>query len=268
MISVRPPFLFDADMIKDDERKDRVNENVTLIQKKNGLTFGTDAYLLHAYMKKKPGGLAVELGAGSGIVSLLALTREKFAHVHAIEVQPAFAALMERNAAENHLSDRLTVHGKDLRKLASADIGREADVVFANPPYMKVGNGKKNQFEEKYAARHEVFGEILDFCQAAFRLLRYGGSFYLVYRPDRLSDLMAALRQSSFEPKRMTFVHADISHAPSLVLIEAKKGGGVGLYLTKPLFLCREDGSSSEEIRFIYENGVFHEQFERPGRKE
>lgn len=265
---MRPPFLFDTDMRKDDERKDRVNENLILIQKKNGFTFGTDAYLLYAYMKKRPGGLAVELGAGSGIVSLLALTREKFSHVHAVEVQPAFAALIEKNARENRLSDRLTLHGRDLREMKAADIGREADVVFANPPYMKNGNGKKNLSEEKNAARHEVFGGILDFCQAASRLLRHGGSFYLVYRPDRLSDLMAALRQSSFEPKRMTFVHADAFHAPSFVLIEAKKGGGVGLYLTKPLLLCHEDGSSTEEIRFIYENGVFHEQFERPGRKE
>ena len=39
--------------INADERLDRVNENITLIQKKDGLTFGTDAFLLAAFIKEQ-----------------------------------------------------------------------------------------------------------------------------------------------------------------------------------------------------------------------
>ena len=46
----------------DGERVDFVNENITLIQKTDGLTFGTDAYLLYAYMKKRPKAIAADLG--------------------------------------------------------------------------------------------------------------------------------------------------------------------------------------------------------------
>lgn len=224
-----------------EERQDRVNGNLVLIQKIRGLTFGTDAYLLYAYMRPKPGGVAVELGAGSGIISFLALTGKKFLHIHCVEIQAAYAGLIARNAAQNGLSDRVTIHARDLRGMTAKEIAREADVVFANPPYMPAGCGRANRDEEKFIARHEVFGGIGDFCKAAFRLLRHGGSFYLVYRPDRLSDLLFALRTSGFEVKRMTFVHADCLHRPSLLLLEAKKGAKAGLYLTKPLFLYETD---------------------------
>ena len=47
-----------------DERLDEVNENLRLIQKTNGLTFGTDAYLLAAFVRPMPSSFAVELGGG------------------------------------------------------------------------------------------------------------------------------------------------------------------------------------------------------------
>ena len=53
------------------ERIDEVNENLSLIQKKDGLTFGTDAFLLASFIKSAPSKKAAELGAGTGIISRL-----------------------------------------------------------------------------------------------------------------------------------------------------------------------------------------------------
>ena len=247
-----------------DERIDKVNENLTLIQKKNGLTFGSDAYLLYAYMKAKKNAVAADLGSGTGIISLLALTKQKFSFAYAVEVQESFADLIVRNAKENNLNDKMQVVCQDVRELSAKTFGRELDVVFSNPPFMTTDSGFQNRDSEKFIARHEVYGGIRDFCASASRLLKYGGSFYVVYRPDRLVDLLSALRESSLEPKRMTYVYADCNHAPSLVLIEAKKGGAAGLFLTKPLLLKNADGTDSSDMKYIYENGAFHEQYDKP----
>ena len=251
-------------MLNSDERLDKVNENISLIQKKNGLTFGSDAYLLYAYMKAKKNAVAADLGSGTGIISLLSLAKKKYSFVYAVEVQEAFAHLIERNAKENQLDHSLQVVCTDVRKLSVKDLGRELDVVFSNPPYMTTDSGFQNRDSEKFIARHEVHGTIFDFCLSASKLLKYGGSFYVVYRPDRLVDLLVALRGASLEPKRMTYVYADSEHSPSLVLIEAKKGGAAGLFLTKPLLLKNADGSDSPDTKYIYENGVFHEQYDKP----
>ena len=62
----------------DTERLDAINENLSLIQYKEGLTFGTDSYLLAAFARPKTKGICVELGGGTGVVSLLSASKNNF----------------------------------------------------------------------------------------------------------------------------------------------------------------------------------------------
>lgn len=247
----------------DDERLDEVNEQLRLIQKKQGLTYGTDAFLLAAFIRPSPRARAVDLGSGTGIIPLLLTAREKVATVHAVEIQPCFADLIGRNAALNGFSERIIPICRDLRELHAADVGGEVDLVFSNPPYMRVDSGKRNESEEKYIARHEVHGTVADFCATASRLLRYGGKFVTVWRPDRLSELLCALHASGLEPKRMTLVHADAHTEPSAVLTEAVKGGAPAMRVSPPLLLYQptlgENGTRTltEEAQSIYQNCAF-----------
>ncbi|MBQ7319360.1 MAG: methyltransferase [Clostridia bacterium] len=226
-------------VLGEDERLDEINAQLRLIQKKNGLTFGTDAYLLSAFVRPAPHDRAVDLGSGTGVIPLLLTARQKIAYACAIEIQPAFAALIARNVALNDLTDRITPLCADVREVCPQQLpwAKEADIVTANPPYMRTDSGARNRADEKYIARHEVAGGIDDFCAAAARLLRSGGLFYSVWRPDRLSALMASMARHRLEPKRMVFVHADEQSEPSMVLTEARLDGAPSLKILPPLFL-------------------------------
>lgn len=248
-------------------RHDTVNEDLKLIQNIKGLTYGTDAYLLAAYMSELHAAKAVELGGGTGIISFLAAVKRRAEQIVCCEIQPDFCRLIEKNAAVNSLSDRVRALACDVRELRPSTLGFEADAVFTNPPYMKVDSGKRNENDEKYIARHEVCGTVYDFCAAAERILKFGGKFFCVWRPDRLADLMDALRGHHLEPKRMTFVHADTGTPPSMVLVEAKKGASPSLILTKPLILYsapangNEPRSYTEDAARIYEDCSFTQFF-------
>ncbi len=244
-----------------DERLDKVNEDITLIQKKDGLTFGTDAYLLAAFIKKKARGHAVELGAGTGIISLLLASKNKFAKITAIEIQEVFASLAKRNVEYNSRSDFCKIICADIRDVRPSDIGGEADAVFTNPPYMKTDSGKRNESDGKYIARHEVCGTIDDFCAAGARLLKHGGKFYAVWRPDRACDLLCSMRAHSLEPKLLTFVHADAVSCPSMMLICATKGGASGMKVTPPLLLhnAGEHKVLTQEAQKIYDTMSFED---------
>lgn len=225
------------------------------LKEPNGSFFlGTDAFLLSAYLKSNPKYPAVELGAGSGIISLLAARKKAFSKIFSVEIQPALYEAMKQNVADNGFDDIIEPINSDVREL---DISKLVGVrtVFANPPYMKVGCGKSNSTSEKEIARHEVFGGIDDFCRAAGKILQTGGRFYTVYRPDRLESLMASLKANGFSPKRITFVHATPSHAPSSVLTEAMFDAKESLTVTRPLFINSEDYSE------IYETGTFPADF-------
>lgn len=243
-----------------DEQLREINEGLSLIQKKNGLTFGTDAYLLAAYVSPEPRSLCVDLGSGTGIISLLLSQKGKVGRAVGVEVQSAFATLIDRNAAINGLDDRVSALCLDVRELSQVALGTHlgseqgvtADIVVCNPPYMKVASGRRNEHAEKFIARHEVCGDIGDFCAAAARILRFGGRFYVVWRPDRLVDLISAMREHGLEPKKMTFVHADEQSEPSMVLIEARHGGSGGMVVTAPLMLHSVE-SRGEKSRALSE---------------
>lgn len=245
--------------IYDNERLDRVNDGLMLIQRTDGLTFGTDALLLAAYTERSAGS-ALEIGGGTGIISMLMLSSGKLERADVCEVQGSFAELSRRNALINGLDGKMTVLEADIRELERPS---QYDLIYTNPPYMKTTSGKANVSGEKNIARHEVMGGIDDFLTAAKRLLKFGGRFCAVYRPDRLSDLMDAMRLGGVEPKRMTFVHADTVSLPSVVLVEGRVGGGVGLKITRPLFIyCdRSHKEESEDMKYILKTGSFPADF-------
>lgn len=252
-----------ADMACTDEKTEQINERLTLTSRTAGLTFGTDAYLLSAYVRRKPRGRAADLGAGTGVIALLLAARGAFSEITCVEIQDAFCALIRRNAEDNRLSDTVGVLQKDVRALTAADFGGELDAVFSNPPYLRAGAGFGNDAPEKEIARHEVHGTAADFCDAAARILKFGGLFTVVFRPDREAELLCALTHAGLEPKRMTTVYATKEHVPCLLLVEAKKGAAPGMFVTKPLILS-ENGQDTADTAYIYENGAFHEQYQKP----
>jgi tRNA1Val (adenine37-N6)-methyltransferase len=181
-----------------------------------------------------------------------------------VEIQESFCSLIQQNAALNGYSDRIVPICSNVTDLKASCLDRELDFVVSNPPYMKVDSGKRNEFDEKFIARHEVCGDIGDFCACANRLLKHGGKFYCVYRPDRLVDLMCAMRENKLEPKVITFVAATADSEPSMVLVRAMKGGASGSVVTRTLFLhsSREDAAKSilsPDAKRIYETCSFEE---------
>lgn len=238
-----------------------INERLKLYQLKGGLTFGTDAYLLYAYMKNRTKDTALDLGGGTGVISLLCAAAGKYRHIHTCEIQSEFYDIIRKNIKLNCLEERVEAHHADIRELTQDMFGKALDVVFTNPPYMKTDSGLPNEAEIKNIARHETRGTIYDFCAAASRLLRHGGYFYCVYRPDRATDLIDAMRACSLEPKKMTFVHARRSSPASLMIVEAKKGAGASMSITPPLIMYNDDGTYTAELNYIYDNGGFDEQY-------
>lgn len=118
---------------------------------------------------------------------------------------------------------------------------------------MKADSGKLNFNHGKMAARHEINGNIYEFCKSASATIDYGGAFYVVYRPDRLSELFGAMRDNKFEPKRMCMVHDDTEHPPCLVLVEAKSCAKPSLDILPPLFLKEKNGEMTERAKKIYD---------------
>ena len=252
-------------LINEDERVDCVDGKISIIQKKDGFAYGTDAVLLAAYMRRSGKKTAVEFGGGTGIISLLCEEYGKFGNIYSVEVQEYYYELMQRNISLNNSA--IIPCFKDIRQITPSDFGGEVDVVYSNPPYMKCDGGKSNSDLGKNTARHEVEGNIDDFCKAAGRILKHGGLFYCVYRPDRAMDLLYSMRKYKLEPKRMTCVYPYIDSRPCLMLVEAKKGAASGMFNTKPfiIFNSKTDTNSdnSADMDKVYKECDMDDEYKR-----
>ena len=208
----------------------------------------TDSFLLGSFPSLRRGERVCDLGAGAGLLGLLLLARESALQVVGIEQDAHACAIMERNAAVNGLP--LTALQADLRQRDSLPAGA-FQLAVSNPPYFAAHTGAVAE-GPRGSARAELTASLDDIFAAAKRLLQWGGRFCLVYRPERMAALLTAAVTHGLEPKRLRFVQHSIQSAPSLLLLECRRGGKPGLSVEPPLLLRLPDGSESPDARRAY----------------
>lgn len=213
---------------------------------------GTDTFLLSSLPRLKKGLKVCDLGCGTGLLSLLLLQRRNDIMVTGVELQEKAASLARRAAEENGLGERLTICHGDLRQTKALFPTGGFDLVVCNPPYYAPDSGKVSASDTLRAARSETTCTLEDACHAAAYLLRWGGEFCLVHKPERLTDVLCAMRAHHMEPKRLRFVCPTASAAPSLILVEGKRGGKSGLTILPPLILTTPEGTPTDEVEAIY----------------
>lgn len=181
---------------------------------------GGDALALGAFSTVKPGWRVCDLGTGSGALLLLLARRESGLSLTGIDIDPLSAQTARENLEANRLPGEIVTG--DLRTAPLPPGG--FDLVISNPPYFPVGSGKSGG-----RARSEECCSLEELCAAAGRLTKNGGRFSLCHRPERLADVICALRAHGLEPKRLRLVSHSPDHPPSLLLLEAVKQGRPGL---------------------------------------
>ena len=224
---------------------------VRLIPAADVFPLGTDAVLLASFAGTSGVRKMLDLGCGSGVISLLLALRCPQASGRGVDILPAAVENARQNAACNGLADRLSFETGDLRNFRMMDGAGAYDLVTANPPYFPIGSG----FSAAGAAadaRQEHTCTLAQICAAAGYFTRWGGRFAMVHRPERLAEIVRAAAAAGLEPKRLRFVQARPDAAPSLLLMEARRGAKPGLTVEPPLILTNPDGSDTEELKQIY----------------
>lgn len=240
------------ELVRPDETLDELfRGELRVLQKRRGYRFSMDAVLLAAFARVRPGERVADLGAGCGIVGLILAKRTPLRELVALEVQPELADLAERNVRLNGLEGRVRVVRGDWRRPQGALDPQGFDVVVSNPPY-HLPHRRAGPPSQRLLARHQLLGGLDELARACRWALREGGRAYLIWRAERAVDLLEALRTAGLEPKRLRAVHGRPSREAKLLLLEARRGGGVGMRWEPPLFLQEETGQPSAELLEIY----------------
>lgn len=214
-------------------------------------TFGTDAVLLASFANIRRKDKACDLGTGCGIIPLIWLKGETES-ITAVDIQKKACDQLEKSAQINALESRVCVVNADLRSLKGVLPFGEFDLVTMNPPYKPVGTGIESKSHADKIARHETMCTVEDAVSCASSLLKFGGRFCMCHRPERLCDIIVAMRQGKIEVKRIRFVCEKENKAPWLVLVEGKRGAKPSVRVEKNLIMKNADGSVTDELREIF----------------
>lgn len=225
--------------------------NLQYIQPKRGYRFSVDAILLADFVKVKPDERIIDLGTGSGILPMLIAVLTPAQEIVGLEIQQRLAQIAKRNVRLNALDDRIQILEGDLRQISRFFRAGTFDVLCSNPPYRKVGSGRINPEDELAMARHEIACSLSDLLAAWKYLVKPGGKVFVIYLPERLSELFAGLTASQLEPKRLRCVHSARQTPASLALVEAQRDALPGLIVLPPLFLYTNGQKYSEETKHI-----------------
>ena len=182
---------------------------------------GQDSLALADFATLRRGDKVCDLGCGAGALLLLLAGRQSTLELSGVEISPEDSAMASKNLEKNGLTGE--IYTGDVRQVCKTLPAGGFSLVISNPPYFRAGSGGDGG-----AARMEE-ATLTDWCAAAGRLVKNGGRFALVHRPERLAELFAALQNSGLEPKRLQLIQHKEDTPPSAGLGEAVRQGRPGL---------------------------------------
>ena len=207
----------------------------------------TDTMALADFVRLRRGAQVLDLGSGCATLGLLLCAKEPECTVTGVELSCQAHLQALRNIQENGLAHRLYSICADLRSMPDSLERSGFDLCVSNPPYF---SGGALSSKTPLARRDNCCPPAALFSAAA-KMLRYGGDFCLVHKPEHLAQLCAEASKAGLEPKRLRLVRHREDSPISLILLQCRKGGKPGLIIDE-IALYHPDGSPTDHRRRIY----------------
>ena len=227
--------------------------DMIIYQDNDYFLFSLDSVLLANFVTLKlTDKKVIDLCSGNGPVPMLMSFRTK-ARIFGVEIQKYIYDMGVDSIKENGLDNQIELINNDVKKIDNLFEAESFDVVTCNPPYFKYQKDSLiNENDGKAMARHEVRVKLEDIIQIAKYLLKNGGTFAMVHRPERLIEIINLMQKYGIEPKKIRFVYPKEEKSANILLIEGTKNGKSGLKVERPLIVHDKYGNYVDEIKEMF----------------
>jgi len=175
------------------------------------------------------------------------------ARIFGVELQKEIYSMGYDSVLENGMYKQIELINDDVKNISDIFESESMDIVTCNPPYFKFQNDSLvNDNDTKTIARHEVKLTLDDVVKASKYVLKNGGTFAMVHRPDRMIEIIELMKKYGIEPKKLRLVYPKFGKDANILLIEGIKNGKTGLKVLSPMYTHNDNGSYTEEIRKMF----------------
>lgn len=229
-------------------------KNLKIYQNTEMFNFSLDSVLLPNFVTiNKNTKKILDIGTGNAVIPLVLSTLTS-AQITGIEIQKEVSTLAQKSVDINNKNVQISIINDDIKNYYNLCNSDTYDIITCNPPFFKVNKESKlNKNDYKTIARHEITLNLDDLMKISSKLLKNNGVIGIVHRPDRMIDIIEAMRKYNIEPKKIQFVYPKKGMDANILLIEGRKNGKSGLKILNPIYSHEENGEYTEEIKQYFE---------------
>ena len=222
----------------------------------NGLTLtlcdgafplSTDTMLLSYFVRLPKQASVLDLGSGCGTLGLLLCSKDANCRITGVELDAKAHQEALENIRRNRLTSRMESICADLRSVSDRFSAGSFSCCISNPPYFSEGAASRSLPN----ARQELSCTPEDLFRCGSSLLKFGGDFFLVHKPERMAELIATASKYRLEAKRLCLVRHKEGSPVNLILLQLRKGAKPGLQWEE-IILHHADGSPTRLYQEIY----------------
>ena len=179
--------------------------NMKIIQRNDYQNFTLDSVLLGDFVKiNRKIKRILDIGTGCGILPIILYEKSK-SNIIGVEIQKVMSEIAKKNIENNNLSDRIEIIHKDIKEYKNIFKKDEFDSIVTNPPYFEFKGDvdQINNLEQIAKARHNIDITIEEIIKISSYLLKNKGYFSMVFRSERLVEILTLMKEYKLIPKRI-----------------------------------------------------------------
>lgn len=202
---------------------------------------GTDSMVLGALVKTNAPKRILDIGAGTGVLSLMMAQKTIDSRILAVEIEENSFKECTSNFSNSPWSERLEVFKMDI-----LDFNEEPfDLIISNPPYFE--DSLKNNVESKVFARHTDSLPFERLIQKAASLLTESGFFWVILPVEGADKMLTISGNHKLYPVEVWEIEGKPNNTVRKVLAFSKEDHG-SLKVNK-LLVRNDQGDYSSEYK-------------------
>ena len=230
--------------------------NLKIVQDTNYFSFSLDSVLLANFVSlNKCDKNILDIGTGNAPIPMI-LSLKSNAKIHAFEIQGEIYQLAKESIEINKLDPRIKLYNDNIKNIGEYFKPEFFDVIVTNPPYFKIFKNSKLNIEKiKAIARHEIHLNLDELLSISSKYLKNNGVFAMVYRTDRITEVLSQMSKYRLEPKRIIFIFSKVNTKSNLFLVEGIKNAKSGVKSIEYIISHENNGEYTDIIKNMFHIG-------------
>ena len=194
-----------------------------IFQPEKGYRFSMDALMLASHVKVGGNERLIDIGCGSGIISIILAYKYPYLKIMGIEIQEELCTLAQKNIMENGLEGRVSIVHDDVKNVKIRRAEELADIIVTNPPFGKKGEGRISPNPQKAIARHEIALDLDSLLKCSNKLLKDKGRLFMIFPFNRRRELEQRLIRYHFRAEYIRDIQIKRDKEPLRIIACAVK---------------------------------------------